>query len=109
MYFLRTSTGPLLNNIWNRRSVLEDVPDFSVTTGLPHDIMRDLYKGVVLYKLKLLTNHCVNSGYFTIAELNDRISHFDFIADTPTPIDPALLRSGEHKLRQSASGDSPRD
>lgn len=32
-----------------------------------------------------------------------------FHADTPTPIDPALLRSGEHKLRQSASDDSPSD
>lgn len=89
MYFVRTSKGPLLN--------------------IPHDIMHDLYKGVVLYELKLLINHCVNSGYFTIAELNDCISHFDFIANTPTPIDPALLRTGEHKLRQSASDDSPSD
>ena len=71
--------------------------------------MHEFYKGVILYELKLLINHCVNSGYFTIAELNDRISHFDFIADTPTPIDPALLRSGEHKLGQPASDDSPSD
>lgn len=104
---MRTFKRPLLNNVRNRRSALEDVPDFSVITGLPHDIMHDLYKGVVLYELKLLINHCVNSGYFTIAELNDRVSHFDFIADTPTPIHPALLRSGEHKLHQSASDDSP--
>lgn len=58
----------------NRRSVLEDVPDFSVTTGLPHDIMHDLYEGVVPYELKLLINNCVTSGYFTIAELSDHIS-----------------------------------
>ena len=62
----------------NRCSVFEDVPVFSVTTGLPHDIMHDVFEGVVPYELKLLLCHCVQSGYFTIPELNNRIAHFDF-------------------------------
>lgn len=34
----------------NRCSVLEDVPGFSVATSLPHDIMHDLFEGVVPYE-----------------------------------------------------------
>ena len=74
----------------NRRSILEDVPGFSVTIGLPHDIMHDLFEGVVSYELKFLLHHCVQTGYFTIAELNNRIAHFNFPEDAPSYIDPAI-------------------
>ena len=37
----------------NRMSILEEVPGFSVTTGLPYDVMHDLFEGVVHYELKL--------------------------------------------------------
>ena len=37
-----------------RLSILEEVPGFSVIHGLPHDIMHDLYEGVVPLHLKLL-------------------------------------------------------
>ena len=87
----------------NRRSVLEDIPGFSVTTGLPHDIMHDVYEGVVPYKLKLLLCHCVQSGYFTIAQLNNRITHLDFQENVPTEIDAVILRNSDHKMLQSAS------
>ena len=50
----------------NRLSILEEVPGFSVITGLPHDIMHDLFEGVVPYELKLLIRHCVCFKYFTI-------------------------------------------
>ena len=36
----------------NCTSVLEEIPGFSVTAGLPHDIMHDLFEGVVHYELK---------------------------------------------------------
>ena len=42
----------------NRLSILEEVPGFSVVTGLPHDIMHDLFEGVVPYELKLLIKIC---------------------------------------------------
>lgn len=51
-------------------SILEELPGYSVINGLPHDIMHDLYEGIVPYELKLLICHCVQEGYFTIGELN---------------------------------------
>ena len=30
----------------NRLSILESVPGFSVTTGMPHDILHDLFEGL---------------------------------------------------------------
>ena len=35
----------------NRTSILEEVPGFSVVNGLPHDVMHDLFEGVVKYEL----------------------------------------------------------
>lgn len=35
----------------NHMSVLEEVPGFSVIKGLPHDIMHDLYEGIVPYEI----------------------------------------------------------
>ena len=31
----------------NRQSILEDIPGFSVVSGIPHDIMHDLFEGIV--------------------------------------------------------------
>ena len=87
----------------NRRSILEDVPGYSVITGLPHDIMHDLFEGAVGYELKLLIQHCVKSHYFSIHELNGRITRFDFDENRPTLIDPLIVRDSDRKLRQSAS------
>lgn len=39
-------------------SVLEEAPGYSVINGLPHDMMHDLYEGIVPYELKLLLQHC---------------------------------------------------
>ena len=87
----------------NRRSILEDVPGFSVTTCIPHDIMHDLFEGVVPYELKLFLTYCTQQKrYFTIDDLNNRIKRFDFIYDKPTLIDVNICRS-QLKIRQSAS------
>lgn len=88
----------------NRLSVLEEVPSFSVTSGLPHDIMHDLFEGVVPNEMKQLLSHCIQEKYFTLRELNDRILSFDFPKDSkPVPIDVDLLKKPGNKLRQSAS------
>ena len=86
----------------NRYSVLEDVPGFSVATCIPHDIMHDLYEGVVPYELKLLILYCVQHNYFSIATLNDRIQRFDYVIDKPSLIDHNLSKTSS-KIRQSAS------
>lgn len=44
----------------NRKSILETIPNFSAASNLPHDIMHDLFEGVVSYKMKLLLKHCVD-------------------------------------------------
>ena len=100
--------GPLQNHFSttygiNFLSILEEVPGFSVISGLPHDIMHDLYEGVVPFELKLLLQHCVSRKYFTIDELNNRLSSFPFVCNEPRPIDPFVTRGGDAKIRQSAS------
>lgn len=87
----------------NRLSLLEEVPGFSVITGLPHDIMHDLFEGVVPYELKLLIQHCVCSKYFTIDLLNQRITAYDFVRTKPSLIDTRIISNPSMKIRQSAS------
>jgi len=87
----------------NRRSRLEEVPGFSVVNGLPHDIMHDLFEGVVPYELKLLLTHCVHAKYFTMDTLNERIDAYDFGSNRPSNIDPRVVSNPSTKLRQSAS------
>ena len=87
----------------NRLSILEEVPGFSVVTGLPHDIMHNLFEGVVPYELKLLILHCVCMKYFTIDVLNERINAYDFVSDRPTLIDARIVSTSAMKIRQSAS------
>ena len=83
----------------NFLSVLEEVPGFSVINGLPHDIMHDLYEGIVPFELKLLLRYY---KYITIAEVNSRIVHYGFDCNAPRLLDPAIIR-GNDKIRQSAS------
>ena len=88
----------------NRWSILDEVPSFSVATGLPHDIMHDLFEGVVPNEMKLLLGHCVQEKFFTIRELNERILTFDFPKGSkPVPIDIDLIRKPGNKIKQSAS------
>ena len=87
----------------NRLSILEEIPGFSVTTGLPHDIMHDLFESVVPYQMRLLICHCVGEKFFTIEELNERIAAFDFLENKPSEIDSSLCRLNDSKIRQSAS------
>lgn len=86
----------------NRTSALESVPGFSVVTCVPHDIMHDLYEGVVPYEMKLLIIHCVQEKYFSVEFLNDRIQRFDFESNKPSLLDVKLCKS-MGKIRQSAS------
>ena len=85
----------------NRHSSLDSLPHFTVITGIPHDIMHDLFEGVIPYELKLLLQHCIIKSYITLSTLNHRLKAFDFayfeISDRPAPIEDAS------KLRQKAS------
>ena len=86
----------------NRHSVLEEAPGFSVATGIPHDIMHDLFEGVVPYEMKHLISHCLQNKYFSLDMLNDRIELFDFVDDKPSRLDKDASNNSI-KIRQSAS------
>lgn len=62
----------------NHASELDRIPYFSVAENLPHDIMHDLFEGVIPCEMKLLLTHLVNAKYFTIATVNDRLRRFDY-------------------------------
>ena len=83
-----------------RNSILNEVPNFSVTTGLTHDIMHDLFEGIVPLELKLLLQHCEEMGYFSLKTLNEQIMKFDFgytnESDRPGKFDESA--SGKIKL-----------
>lgn len=86
----------------NRRSILEDVPGFSVVKCLPHDIMHDLFEGVVKKELSLFLTYSTTQRYFSIEELNQRISYYDFMSSKPSLI-YTKPQANEYKIRQSAS------
>ena len=101
--FIRTSTNHYSTAFGiNCLSVLE-VPGFSVINGLPHDIMHDLFEGVVPYEMKLLLCHCIQANHFTLQTLNDRICAYDFGSNRPVQIDPHVISNPSTKIRQSAS------
>ena len=85
----------------NRCSSLNSLSYFSVVENIPHDIMHDLFEGVIPYELQLLIFHCKLKSYFSIHTLNYRLSAFDFgyseIGDKPSCI------HDESNIRQTAS------
>ena len=91
----------------NRASELDQIPHFSVAQNLPHDIMHDLFEGVLPYEMKLLLTFLVNAKYITISSLNDRIRWFDFgyieCSNKPTELDERSFKNSSQKIRQSAS------
>ena len=82
--------------------IIEEVPEFSVTRALPHDIMHDLFEGVLPKHMQLLLCYCVRKKYFTVEELNSRIHAFDFLHNTSSDIDSKIC-STKSKIKQSAS------
>ena len=86
----------------NCKSSLDSLPNFSDVEGLLHDIMHDLFEGIVLYELRLLLQRAIaTKSYFTIDILNYRLQSFDFgyceIKDKPVHIHDIT------NIRQTAS------
>ena len=57
---------------------------------MPHDIMQNLYAGIVPHEMKLLVNYCVSKEYFDLNTLNSHLNAFDFgyteTGDKPHPL-----------------------
>lgn len=90
----------------NDRSVLDDVPGFSVVKGLCHDAFHDLLEGALNYELRLLLQHFFQSKYLSLSQFNDRLQSFDYgyseIATKPNAINARYFKD-ESKIRYSAS------
>lgn len=71
--------------------------------GIHHDIMHNLFEGVVPYEMKLLLRHCIQERYFSLELFNDRLDRYDFHHNKPTLIDERVLNNADRKIRQSAS------
>ena len=72
-----------------------------MVNGILHAIMHDMYEGVLLYEVKLLLRHCVQSKYFTLKVVHERLQSCDFKVNEPTLIDERVFNNDS--VRQSAS------
>lgn len=84
----------------NRCSSLESLSYFSVVECMPHDIMHDLFEGVIPYELQLLICHCKLKSYFSLDTLNYRLNAYDF-GYSEVGDKPALIH--DSNIRQTAS------
>ena len=63
----------------NRLSGLLDVQAFSLFDGkMPHDMMHDVFEGVVPVELKLMLQEFVNKSYFTYEYYCQSLVSFQF-------------------------------
>ncbi|XP_065893179.1 uncharacterized protein [Dysidea avara] len=93
----------------SRNSTLNELKEFHVTSGLPPDIMHDIFEGVAVVEL-----HCMLSALiqeyklFGLAKLNNRIKKFPYgIPDRnnkPLPLPVTYLsKSPTEALKQNSS------
>lgn len=61
------------------RSSLNDIPYFHVCKMMmPQDVMHVLFEGVLSWEVRLMLNDFIEKKYFSLDELNNRISHFAY-------------------------------
>ena len=98
--FVRTTFGI------TRRSTLAKIRYFDVTTSFPHDIMHDIYEGVLLHEVKLLLGYVTgNSGGKVLAnlnEINQRIEDYEYDypakKDKPVAISSKVVKQGSKDI-----------
>ena len=82
---------------------------FHVVGSLPTDGMHDILEGILRYEMKeMLKDFIKTERYFTLDELNHRLSTFDYgyynDKNKPTPITDQKLSSNDNNLRQHGKG-----
>lgn len=65
----------------NGPSVLRKIPHFNVTKCILHDPMHVLLEGVVRRELAALLTTCMESNFFKLDTLNQRITNFEYDRD----------------------------
>ena len=58
-----------INTGINRLSILEEITEFSVVNGLPHDIMHDIFEGVANYELEYFLCCCLEEKLLPLQNL----------------------------------------
>ncbi|XP_066602470.1 uncharacterized protein [Prorops nasuta] len=107
-----TTISPPAKAFWqkydgvNNRSPLMDIDHFDITTCLPQDAMHVLIEGPLEIAVRYYLMYCIKSRkLFTIRDLNEKLSAFDFKhlkKDKPALIEPYHLEPSS-TLRQSAA------
>ena len=91
----------------NRDSILNDLEYFHVTSGLPPDVMHDIFEGVAVVEIKCMLSVFIQKmNLLSLNALNDRIKHFPFgLTDSkskPLPLPLTFFSvSGSDSLKQS--------
>lgn len=75
----------------SRGTVFADINFFQVTKCFPQDIMHVLFEGVLMKEFQLLIKYCLSEKFFTLDQLNQFISTFDYgyhdLSSKPSPIE----------------------
>ena len=86
------------------KSVFDELNSCHATTSFPSDIAHDVLEGVGKKTLSLVIQHCLDSGHFTIDEMNDQIGNFTFSGrdkvDKPGTLS---LNNGKVEVKQTFS------
>lgn len=89
------------------RSIFNELQSFHVTRNYAPDIMHDLLEGVCMWEMKLVIAHLIETGKFTLEDLNGRITSYDYgfqdSANKPCCFTAQDIRSPESATGQTAS------
>ncbi|XP_035701045.1 uncharacterized protein LOC118433340 [Folsomia candida] len=55
-------------------TILNDIKGFHITSNFAPDIMHDVLEGICITELKLFLKHVCQNGFFSLTEINHRIS-----------------------------------
>lgn len=61
-----------------QKCVLNELSFFHVVTNCSHDVMHDVFEGILAYDLPLILTALTGAGYFTLQLLNHRVQTFSY-------------------------------
>lgn len=62
----------------SKSSALNELRNYHVSQNISVDIMHDIFEGIAPLEVKLVLDQLINDGYFTLHELNQRITSFSY-------------------------------
>ena len=94
----------------HRNAVLNDLHYFHVTSGLPPDLMHDIFEGVAVVEIKCMLSVFIHQkNYFSSSTLNGRIKSFPYgypdSSNKPLPLPLHILSNSTstETLKQSCT------